>query len=239
MSLRSVRYSKKYSRVVIYTEGCVFNCKGCSYKAKINRNRIKKRNITIDKIKKILKIFDPKYLHFVGGEPLHTPEVYDIANFSRRLGIKNVIGHSTGWYLPSNDFDKINITIKSYSSEIHKEYTGYSNKRILRNFKKCYELGLKIKASTVFIPSFIDEEEIKKIAKFISKIDSSIPLHITGYIPMPGTPWRAPTQKEMENIVKITKKYLKNVTYSLYKNVEEYSKMIRENPQYQSVEILA
>lgn len=238
MPLKGVTYCEQYKRANVHTSGCNFKCKGCSYK--LNEERLQKITtiLTLEQVKSALSSLEVKRVHFVGGEPTLCQELGRIAEFCHEeLGVRTKIGHSTGWNMPPNDIDEMNITIKAYSNDIHKEYTGVSNERVLTNFKKIYDKRIVLSASTVFIPGLIDLEEIENISRFIADVDPLIPFHITGYIPLQGTPWRAPSRKEMENAKQIASRHLEKVTFSHYQSAEDYKRMVKKNPIYQSIRV--
>lgn len=84
---------------------------------------------------------------------------------------------------------------------MHRAYTGFSNRNILRNFKALAgNTRIRLYAETVFIPYYVDEAEVMKIAAFIASIDQSIPLRIDAYLPVPGESWRTPEIEELESI---------------------------------------
>jgi pyruvate formate lyase activating enzyme len=79
--------------------------------------------------------------------------------------------------------------IKFWSEELNIAITGISNKNTLRNFEL---LGEYIKdrpnppflsASTLLVPGYIDDEEIRGIAKFIASIDERIPYSLLAFFP--------------------------------------------------------
>ncbi len=176
----------------------------------------KYKSIDVEKIKRIIEEMKKKSLikrvHFLGGEPTANPFLEDLLKFCKELSLYTCLGHTNGSKVV--DVDEVNISIKAYTEEKHIECTGISNKTILENFIRAYEAGIKIKANSVFIPDFIDHEEIGRIAKFIASIDNTIPYHIIGYIPVPSAPWRKPRFEEVEKAAKIAKNYLKHVTFS-------------------------
>ncbi len=242
--IKKVTYSERYRRATVYTSGCNFRCIGCSYKLNNTSSAGNPlgeiaSSLTSEEVINALKKLDLKRVHFVGGEPTLCPDIGAIAEFCHEeLGVRTKIGHSTGWNLPPEHIDEMNVTIKAYSSDLHKKYTGFSNRRVLNNFKKIYNMGVVLSASTVFIPGLIDADEIEMIARFISDVDPAIPLHITGYVPVPDTPWRAPTQSEMAGAEDLARQYLENVTTSWFKSAEDYMDKVRQDPRYQSIQVL-
>jgi len=234
--IRKVTYNERYKRANIHTAGCNFRCIGCSYKLR----KVKEgKKLTPEEVINALKKLNIRRVHFIGGEPTLCPDIKVIAEFCHeKLGIRTKIGHSTGWNMPPEHIDEMNITIKAYTVDLHKKYTGVSNRRVLSNFRKIYKRGVVLSASTVLIPGMIDANEIERIARFISDIDPMIPFHITGYIPVPNTPWRAPTQSEMLEAKNLAENYLEKVSISWFRSAEDYMEMVRRNPRYQSIRVL-
>ncbi|MEM7825547.1 MAG: radical SAM protein, partial [Candidatus Aenigmatarchaeota archaeon] len=97
------------------------------------------------------------------------------------------------------------------SSVLNFALCGVSNKKTYENFKRLAKLHKKrempfLTASTLLIPGYITEEEIREIAKFIASLDKTIPYSLLGFYPhfmlkdLPLTP-----RKLVENCLKITK----------------------------------
>jgi len=83
----------------------------------------------------------------------------------------------------------IKFDIKAFSENLNIALTGVSNKRTLANFILLSENIYRRKnpplltASTLLIPGYIDESEVRKIAQFIASIDKSIPYTLLGFYP--------------------------------------------------------
>ena len=71
---------------------------------------------------------------------------------------------------------------------------------------------IRLHAQTVFIPDYVDEAEIMKVAAFIASINSDIPLRIDAYLPVPGQPWRVPEIEEIEELKDKISKILPRTT---------------------------
>ncbi|MDI6859649.1 MAG: radical SAM protein [Methanocellales archaeon] len=205
----------------IFFWGCNFSCKGCIRKLDVLDYHLKdtdkksKKVVFLDFeeiIKRVIPL-EPKRVVFRGWEPTLDPDLPKLAaSFHDEFKTWNYLT-TNGFTIPSlNDVDEIEISIKAYSDEIHRDYTGKSNKRVLDNFINVYEMDVKLRAETILIPNYIDSQEIELIARFISRVDPAIPFRIDGYVPIPGTPWRPPTQEEMDGAVDAARKYLKNVS---------------------------
>lgn len=83
----------------------------------------------------------------------------------------------------------IKFDLKAWDDNLHKALTGISNKRTLENF---HFVADKIKlrpepplliASTLLVPGYIDEREIRAIAKFIASLNPEIPYSLLAFYP--------------------------------------------------------
>ncbi|MHA3961982.1 MAG: radical SAM protein [Candidatus Thorarchaeota archaeon SMTZ1-45] len=78
--------------------------------------------------------------------------------------------------------------IKAISPDLYKVLTGVSNSVVLRNFK---ELAAQkrnrenefLVASVLLVPGYIDLPEVRKICRFISENDPTIPTALLGFYP--------------------------------------------------------
>ncbi|MDH5815184.1 MAG: radical SAM protein [Candidatus Nezhaarchaeota archaeon] len=207
-----VTYSPKLRRVSIYNSECNFACRGCPYLTGLFK--IEGRPLKIEKIEAVLLKLKPETVFFCGREPTVNPDLPELIDFAKKLKAHVRILTNGSNPIPEG-VDAASVSIKAYTDSIHVDYTGKPNHDVLKNFAEAYERGVELKASSVFIPNYIDIDEIEKIAHFIASIDQSIPYHIIGFIPFGNVPWRAPTLSEMLVAVEIARKYLKNVTWSL------------------------
>ena len=217
-----VSFHEALSSVSLFFHGCNFTCKGCLrrvYMYDCHLSEIPKTSrlnfLTIDKLIEILEKTEPKIAVFEGWEPTLDPMLAEIADSIRNNEIRTVLLTNGYLYPPVDSFDEIKVSIKAFSHQVHKYYTGKSNRRVLRNFKSIYDNAPeKLSAETVLIPGLVDIDEIESIAKFISSIDPTIPLRIDCYWPVvPNTPWRAPTREEIRSAVIRARKYLENVHF--------------------------
>jgi pyruvate formate lyase activating enzyme len=83
----------------------------------------------------------------------------------------------------------IKFDLKAYDTNLHLALTGVSNERIQKNFKWAAEQSGKrpnpplVIASTLLVPGYIDAEQVRKIAKFIASIDTTIPYSLLAFAP--------------------------------------------------------
>lgn len=171
------------------------------------------RFLDFGEVKDILKEKDFWQVTFMGMEPALDPELPKLAKFLHKEFHRHNTLLTNGLRLvPLDHIDEVVVSIKAYRDDIHRDYTGVSNKEILRNFIKIYSSGKKFRSESVFIPDLIECSEIERIAKFISSVNKTIPYRIDGYVPVGNNPWRRPTPQEMKKAVSIAHKYLLNVS---------------------------
>ena len=97
----------------------------------------------------------------------------------------------------------IKFDIKAFDDNLYFVLTGSSNKNTLRNFKIASkfiperESPPLVVASTLLIPGYIDEIEIKKISEFICALNPDIPYKLLGFCPQFYMSDLPPTSKEL------------------------------------------
>jgi len=83
----------------------------------------------------------------------------------------------------------IKFDLKAWDENVHLALTGISNQRTLENFSR---VGQKIKmravpplliASTLLVPGYIDETEVRGLARFIASISPDIPYSLLAFSP--------------------------------------------------------
>ncbi|HET6513949.1 MAG TPA: radical SAM protein [Thermodesulfovibrionales bacterium] len=83
----------------------------------------------------------------------------------------------------------IKFDLKAWDDNLHTVLTGNTNKRTLENFARAGEkTGLRtvpplLIANTLLVPGYVDEVEIRNIARFIASIDPAIPYSLLAFYP--------------------------------------------------------
>ena len=235
MPFVKVTFSSHFKRANVYTDRtCMLRCKGCSYKLETSQQRA---YLGAEKVKEVLSALNLKRVHFLGGEPALDPDLSEIARFAHEeLGAYTKLGHSTACVLPPEHIDAATVSLKAFDDQLHRNYTGFSNRSILENIRLMHKLGIRLDLSSVFIPEYIDLAEIERIARFVASLDPQIPYHIIGYIPVPGTPWRAPRTEEVEEAANLARRFLSNVTFSAL-SAEQFRTIKERDIRYQSIQV--
>jgi pyruvate formate lyase activating enzyme len=169
----------------------------------------------MDEIQESLRGLEVECVHFMGGEPTTNPQLPELLAFCKQeLGVTTRLGHTNGSRLPMENLDGANVSFKAFDDDLHRDYTGQPRQPVYDNFRRAFEAGLEMKASTVLIPDYIGYDQVEKVCEFLASLDAAIPFHLMGYIPVPGTPWRRPTAAEMGEAVALARQYLTTVGFS-------------------------
>lgn len=221
MNVYHITYIPDTQTASVYFLGCNFACKGCIRKKggwdiHLKKGLIKEniQRLALDEVVEALSRQPLKKVIFLGGEPSIDPEFGKLANrLLSQYGTCNVL-LTNGYKLPELDgISEVCLSIKAFTSELHRNFTGRSNRAVLENFKHLSKNNrIILRAESVLIPGYIDLDEIESIAKFIANCNPEIPYRIDGYVAVDNA-WRTPTEEELITSVEIACKYLKNVTY--------------------------
>ena len=176
------------------------------------REKQPKRFLTLTEVISRIENLEIERAIFMGTEPTLDPEMPALAQaLHHRFKCYNIILTNGLKAFDLKHIDEVIFSIKALSGELHCDYTGRSNKMIIRHFLAIYNSGKKLQAETVLIPDYIDKYEVERIAKFIADIDPNIPLRIDAYFPVGDNPWRAATASEVEAAAKLATKFLNKV----------------------------
>ena len=213
MPFYKVTYSDKYRRATVHNYGCNMRCEGWSYQ--LLRRPKPERFLSVSEIEQTLAQLQPQFVHFMGGEPTTCPDLPELLRFCKQeLGVTTRLGHTNGTRLPLDDLDGANVSFKAFDDDLCLSYTGRPARPILDNFARAFDAGLELKGSIVFIPERIGIDQVERVAQFIAGLDPGIPFHLMGYIPVPGKPWRRPTESEMQQALAAARAHLHTVTFS-------------------------
>lgn len=222
MGVYHISYVPGLNEICLYFNGgCIFSCWGCitdSYPldCHLDKKVTKRKNrvLTKEEVISYLKPLSFKKVIFLGKEPTYDTDFPVLARSLKENFFTYNICLTNGYKYIDGAIDEVCISIKAVSKKIFEDFTGMNNPRkVLTNFRRYVNTPhLKVRAESVFIPSYIDTREIEKIARFIASVDNTIPYRIDGYIPKKRDRFRRPTEGEMKEAQMIAKKYLKNVS---------------------------
>jgi len=80
--------------------------------------------------------------------------------------------------------DAINIDLKSFREDFYQNIVHAHLEPVKENIIKVWQLGIWEEVTTLIIPELNDsEKELKEIARFLAKISSDLPWHISAFYP--------------------------------------------------------
>ena len=172
------------------------------------------RFLSIEEVVGLLKGLTINTALLMGTEPSLDPELSALTKtLHEEIGSFNILMTNGLRLVDMEHIDLVLLGLKAYSEDIHLDYTGKSNKRILENFATIYRSGKKLQVISLVIPDYIDAHEIERIASFIAGVDRNIPLTIHAYFPVPDSPWLPATSEDVKAAVTLARKHLVNVPY--------------------------
>ena len=138
---------------------------------------------------------------FSGGEPLMQAEfVLDVVTELSRLRSEKSCKHihcaiETSGYADPNVFRKVIETmdfvymdLKLADEELHRQYTGVSNRLILQNLEVLRESGVACTIRTPLIPGITDTKENVEAIRLLA---GDLPLELLDYNPLAGAKYSA------------------------------------------------
>jgi pyruvate formate lyase activating enzyme len=185
----------------VFFHACSFNCLYCQ-NWHFRKESLKPAKTSVESL---VSDVDEKTscICYFGGDP--TPQLPFAINASKRALEKNKgrilrICWETNGSMNSVLLEKmiklsldsggcIKFDIKAFDENLHITLTGVSNKRTLENFARVGERTKSRKipplliASTLLVPGYIDEQEIRDIVKFIASVDPEIPYSLLAFYP--------------------------------------------------------
>jgi len=169
-------------RTTVFFKGCPLRCKWC-HNPESQCFEPAGDLYTVRELIKILKKDQIFYDQSGGGVTLSGGEVMaqdmdyveEILKALNREGISVVI--DTSGYGKTEDFDRIFshadlflYDLKTIKEEVHKEYTGVSNERILKNLKYLSDQGAAIELRMIMVKGVnMDQETIEETITWLKK----------------------------------------------------------------------
>ncbi len=190
-----------HRNLAVFYHACAFNCLYCQ------NYHYKDRTSSYQNIpaKKLSQAVDKKTtcICYFGGDPtpqiLHAIKASKIALQNDPDRILRICWETNGAMqepylsmmadLSLKSGGLIKFDLKAWSKEIHYALCGVTNAKTIENFQKLArlieqrpQLPLLI-ASTLLVPGYVDEYEVKQIAAFIANLDPKIPYSLLAFHP--------------------------------------------------------
>lgn len=160
---------------------------------------------------------------FTGGDLACNPEWYGMT--AEKIKKENldlwVLLETNGYgltpknldFLKSCGIDAFWLDIKAWDNEIHKKLTGCENTWILKLPEEILKRDFVLEVLSLYIPGWVEIDQIQKIAKHLAKIDPEIPFTILAFFgEYKLKNVRSPNLKEMLEAYQVSKEAgLKNI----------------------------
>lgn len=199
--------------------GCNFKCSFCQNYS-ISQYRAESKYISPYEMAEMsLNIKDNIGLAFTYNEPsIWFEYVLDVAKTIKSIEKNHKIVLVSNGYISEEPLrgllpyiDAMNIDLKGDDSYYRRLCFG-SIEEVKRTIKIANDYKKHIEVTTLLLPKEnTDDETLLEIAKFLSSIDKSIPLHISRYFPRYKMEEPPTSLEEMRKSYKLLKKYLDNV----------------------------
>ena len=211
-----VTYSREYGVCSLFFWGCNFRCRICylhkeAYDCHLSENSqrmddpLYRRNppqkfLSLYQLTRLLEPLSIKKVFLMGAEATQDSLLSEILHYLKESKMSFISLLTNGSKrAPLFLLDEVVLSIKAITPGLHREYTGEDNGPVVRHLREITDQRIvSLRTETVFIPDYVDESEVMKIAELISSVDRNIPFHIDAYWPMPGLPWREPSVREIE-----------------------------------------
>jgi pyruvate formate lyase activating enzyme len=181
---------------------------------------------------------------FTGGDLSCFADFYCQATQEIKKNCKNmwVLVETNGYGLTPHNLDKLKdsgvdsfwLDIKAYDKEIYKKLCGTTNEWILKSPSEIIKRDFVLEVLTLYIPEWVEDEQVAKISQLIFDLDPDIPLTILAFFPaykMKNS--QSPTLSDMVRIYHRTKEIgLKNVKLgncgTFAKSKEDWEHLLQE-----------
>jgi len=130
---------------------------------------------------------------FTGGDLACQPEFYAEATREIKALRKNlwILFETNGYGLTPQvldifqeaGMDSFWLDIKAYHDEVHKRLTGCHNDWILRLPEEIKRRDFVLEVLSLFIPGWVEEDQIGDIARLIASVDPKIPFTVLAFFP--------------------------------------------------------
>lgn len=181
---------------------------------------------------------------FTGGDLLCTVDFYcqAVEHIKEYCSSMWVLMETNGYGLTSQNLDRLKesgvdsfwLDIKAYDEETYRNLCGTTNESILRASSEILKRDFVLEVLTLFIPGWVEDDQIAKIARLILALNPEIPLTLLSFFPaykMKNT--KSPALTDMIRVFHRTKEIgLKNVKLgncgTFARSREDWERLIKE-----------
>jgi pyruvate formate lyase activating enzyme len=190
-----------FKNLAVFYHGCSFDCLFCQNWT--HRERVwDRKRITPEELAQAIDDRTSCICYF-GGDP--TPQLPHAIQVSKKAIAKakgrilRICWETNGSMAPDLLKEVVDLSLtsggcikfdlKSWNDSLHRALCGVSNMRTKENFERVIQwIGKRpqvplLIASTLLIPGYIDEEEVRGISKWIASLNPDIPYSLLAFYP--------------------------------------------------------
>jgi pyruvate-formate lyase-activating enzyme len=228
MGVYHITYSSKLNEICFFFDkACNFTCRGCitrfvpaDYHLYEPLKQERKKAISVAEAISIVEGHLFNRVIYLGFEPTVDPDFFLLAHKMKKFFLTSNVLITNGYnYVEEEIIDEVCVSVKAVSKKLFEDFTGQKDPQLVLDNLKRYikHLGRTVRTESIFIPEYIDTEEIENIARCIAAIDRNIPYRIDAYVPIQEgstklTDFRAPTIEELSVAKKVAQRYLNTVS---------------------------
>ena len=195
--------------LTIATPGCNLHCRGCQNweisqvpKGEVFKNRFFEETMVTPEliVDKALEGGCKSISYSYSDPTIFAEYMIDVARLAKERGLKNIM--VTAGYInpePLEEIDRFmdaySIDLKFFSDESYRRYSKGRLQPVLETIKFLFERGKWIELTTLIVPRYLDEAQIRGIAEWIAEeLAPWVPWHLSRFFPhykatdLPPTP---------------------------------------------------
>lgn len=195
MGVYHITYSSKLNEICFFFDKeCNFTCRGCitrfvpvDYHLYEPLKQERRKVISVEEAISIVEGHAFNRVIYLGFEPTVDADFFLLARKMKKFFLTSNVLITNGYnYVEEEIIDEVCVSVKAVSRKLFEDFTGQKDpQRVLDNLKRYVKHpGRTVRTESVFIPDYIDTEEIENIARCIAAIDRNIPYRIDAYIPI-------------------------------------------------------
>lgn len=212
-----IRFEKE---ILFYPEKCI-HCGKCAEGCFSGARVVCGKEMNADEVLSEIMLDAPYYgndggVTFSGGEPFAQSEfLSECIDRCKENGINRAVETSLIYYNEEifKKLDFVMADFKIWDDDLHKEYTGVSNKTIAENFKRLNTLGIPIIVRTPIIPGI--NQGVDKISEFLKSLSNVKKYELLPYHPL-GNAKRKALGQDSDGFCVPTKEYMKELEKYAY-----------------------
>ena len=188
-----------YMNLAVFYRACTFDCLFCQNWHYRQRSTVSRTHTAAELAESVTP--RTSCICFFGGDPTcqlpHALAASKLARKQNQQRILRICWETNGSMKPALLQEMMTLSLKSggcikfdlkaIDKNIHYALCGVDNSRTLENFAAAAERIPErpepppLIASTLLVPSYVDEQEVKAIASFIARLDPNIPYALLGF----------------------------------------------------------